>query len=62
VPRADALGHRLALLVTTSNEQERAQFEVLAKMVQAVTGERVELAYMDRGYTGEEPSAKKRQG
>ena len=53
----DTLGHLLALLVTPANEQERAQVEELASAVQAVTGEHVELAYVDQGYTGEEPAA-----
>jgi transposase len=53
----DALGHLLALLVTPANEQERAQVEELAKAVQQVTGEHVEPAYVDQGYTGEEPAA-----
>src|SRR5262249_53787725 len=53
----DTLGHRLALLVTPANEQERAQVEELASAVQQVTGERVELAYADQGDTGEEPAA-----
>ena len=51
----DTLGHLLALHVTPANEQERAQVEVLAEAVQEVTGESVELAYVDQGYTGEEP-------
>ena len=53
----DTLGHLLALLVTPANEQERAQVEELAKAVQRVTGEHVELAYVDQGYTGEEPAS-----
>src|SRR5262249_51938735 len=52
----DTLGHLLALLVTPANEQERAQVAELATAVQAVTGEHVELAYVDQGYTGEEPA------
>jgi transposase len=51
----DTLGHLLALHVTPADEQERAQVEVLAEAVQEVTGESVELAYIDQGYTGEEP-------
>jgi transposase len=51
------LGHLLSLLVTPANEQERAQVEELAKDVQAVTGKHVDLAYVDQGYTGEEPAA-----
>jgi transposase len=50
----DTLGHLLALHVTPADEQERAQVEALAEAVQEVTGESVELAYVDRGYTGEE--------
>lgn len=50
----DTLGHLLALHVTPANEQERAQVGTLAKAVQEVTGESVELAYVDQGYTGED--------
>jgi transposase len=49
----DTLGHLLALRVTAANEQERDQVEQLAAQVQAVTGESVEIAYVDQGYTGE---------
>jgi transposase len=52
----DTLGHLLALRVTPADEQDRAQVEELAKSVQEATGESVELAYVDQGYTGEEPS------
>src|SRR5262249_53076962 len=50
----DTLGHLLALLVTPANAQERAQVAELAQQVPAVTGEHVELAFVDQGYTGEE--------
>jgi len=50
----DTLGHLLALKVTAANEQERAQVSALAAEVQAVTGQSVELAYVDHGYTGEQ--------
>jgi len=53
----DTLGHLLGLVVTPANEQERAQVEELASQVQAVTGAHVELAYVDQGYTGDEPAA-----
>jgi transposase len=53
----DTLGHLLALLVTPANEQERAQVAELAAAVQAVTGDTVELAYVDQGYTGARPAA-----
>jgi len=52
----DTWGHLLALLVTPADEQERAQVEELASAVQQVTGEHVELAYVDQGYTGPEPA------
>lgn len=53
----DTLGHLLALCVTAANEQERAQVEALAARVQEVTGESVEIAFVDQGYTGEEAAA-----
>lgn len=49
----DTLGHLLALHVTAADEQDRAQVEALAEAVQEITGESVELAYVDQGYTGE---------
>ncbi len=49
----DTLGHLLALHVTPPSEQDRAQVEVLAEVVQEVTGGSVDLAYVDQGYTGE---------
>jgi len=52
----DTLGHLLALKVTAANEQERAQVADLAQEVQAVTGEKVEMAFVDQGYTGKEPA------
>ena len=48
----DTLGHLLALVVTPANEQERAQVEALAAQVQEATGQSVELAFVDQGYTG----------
>jgi transposase len=48
----DTLGHLLALVVTPADEQDRAQVKELAAKVQAATGEAVELAYVDQGYTG----------
>ena len=52
----DTLGHLLALRVTAANEQERAQVAALAEEVQLATGQSVELAYVDQGYTGENPA------
>jgi transposase len=53
----DPLGHLLALHVTPANAQERAQVGILAAAVQAATGDHVEVAFVDEGYTGEEPAA-----
>jgi transposase len=52
----DTLGLLLALKVTPANEQERAQVADLAKGVQEATNENVEIAFVDQGYTGEEPA------
>ena len=49
----DTLGHLLALHVTPANEQDREHVEKLAEAVQEATGESVELAYVDQGYSGE---------
>jgi transposase len=52
----DTLGHLLALRVTPADAQERAQVGELAAAVQEATGERVEVAFVDQGYTGEGPA------
>ena len=52
----DTLGHLLALLLSPANEQERAYVGELADQVQEATGESVEIAFVDQGYTGERPS------
>ncbi len=52
----DTLGHLLATVITPANEQERAQVAELAALVQDVTGQTVELAYVDQGYTGDAPA------
>jgi transposase len=52
----DTLGHLLALYVTPANEQDRAQVQELAQQVQEVTGQSVEIAFVDQGYTGEAPA------
>jgi transposase len=53
----DTLGPLLALLVTAADAQERAQVGALAEAVQEATGETVELAFVDQGYSGAEPAA-----
>ena len=52
----DTLGHLLALKVTPANEQDRAQVGALSAAVQEATGENVETAFVDQGYTGEKPA------
>lgn len=52
----DTLGHLLALHVTPANEQDRDQVGKLAATIQERTGESVEIAYVDQGYTGERPA------
>src|SRR5579859_1588562 len=49
----DTLGYLLTLLVTPANEQDRAQVGALAQGVEQVTGQTVELAFVDQGYTGD---------
>lgn len=53
----DTLGHLLALKVTPANEQDRAQVAELSKAVQEVTGQNVQVVFVDQGYTGEQPAA-----
>ena len=53
----DTLGHLLALHVTPATADDRAEVDRLAAAVQAATGESVELAYVDQGYTGDKPAA-----
>ena len=50
----DTLGQLLTLTVTPANADERTQVAALAAQIQEVTGEHVELAWVDQGYTGEE--------
>ena len=52
----DTLGHLLALHVTPADTQDRDRVEQLAKDVQEATGQNVELAWVDQGYTGERPA------
>jgi transposase len=50
----DTLGQLLALRGTAANEQDRAQVEELMAQVQEVTGENVEIAFVDQAYSGEQ--------
>ena len=49
----DTLGHLLTLHVTAANEQDHTQIALLTEAVQEITGEHVNLAYVDQGYTGQ---------
>lgn len=51
----DTLGNLLALHVTPADEQDRAQVSAMAQQVQAVTQQSVEVAFVDQGYTGDQP-------
>jgi transposase len=53
----DTLGQLLALQVTPANVADRSQVAQLAAAVQAATGDTVEIAYVDQGYTGQQPAA-----
>jgi transposase len=53
----DTLGQLLALLVTPANEQDRTQVGELAKQIQEATDDTVEIAFVDQGYTGDQPAA-----
>jgi transposase len=47
------LGYLLALHVTPPNAEDRGEVEQLARIVQAVNGDNVDIAYVDQGYTGQ---------
>lgn len=49
----DTLGHLLAVVVTAADEQDRAQVSALCEAVQTACGQRVEIAFVDQGYTGD---------
>lgn len=53
----DTLGHLLALRVSPANEDDRAHVGEVVQAVQELTGETVEVAYVDQGYTGEAAAA-----
>jgi transposase len=50
----DTLGYLLALHVTSADQQDRDQVAELAQQVQDTTGDSVEVAFVDQGYTGEQ--------
>ena len=50
----DTLGNLLALRITAANEQERSQVGELLTDAQSATGNSIEVAFADQGYTGEQ--------
>lgn len=48
----DTLGHLLALHVTPANADDRAEVSRIARDIQSATGQSVEVAFVDQGYTG----------
>jgi transposase len=57
----DTLGHLLAAHVTPATADDRAEVGRLAAAVQAATGDSVEVAFVDQGYTGDKPAAAARE-
>lgn len=52
----DTLGNLLALKVTPADAQDRDQVGELTKAVQEATGDSVQVAFADQGYTGDRPA------
>ena len=52
----DTLGHLLALHVTPADVGDRMAVKRLVADIQDATGDNVQLAYVDQGYTGERPA------
>ena len=50
----DTVGYLLAIYITAANEQDRDQVAELSEQVQGITGGRVELAFVDQGYMGQQ--------
>ncbi len=53
----DTLGEYLALVVTPADASDREQVEALAEAIQDATGDTVEVAYVDQGYTGDDAAS-----
>jgi transposase len=52
----DTLGQLLALHATPADASDRDQVGAVAAAVQAATGQTVEVAFVDQGYTGADPA------
>lgn len=48
----DTLGHFLAAHVTPADADDRAEVGKMAEAIQSTTGDSVEIAFVDQGYTG----------
>jgi len=57
----DTLGNLLALYVTPANEQDRDQIGPVLDEIQAVTGESVEVAFVDQGVHRFDPGRRGRE-
>jgi transposase len=51
----DTLGHLLAIHMTPADEQDRSQVAEMARQVQEITGDHVQVMFVDQGYTGDVP-------
>jgi transposase len=52
----DTLGELLVLHVTPASASKREQVAAPAEDLQQVTGQTVELGFVDQGYAGEQPA------
>jgi transposase len=50
----DTLSHLLALYMTAADEQDRTQVAHLAQEVPQSTGQTIEIAFVDQGFTGDD--------
>ena len=50
----ETLGEYVAQVITPANASDREQVEAFAEAVQAATGDSVEIAWVDHGYTGQD--------
>jgi transposase len=55
----DTLSELLALQVTPANANDREQVAALTEDVQAITGQTVEVGFVDQGYTGGQPKQRR---
>lgn len=51
----DTLGHLLDIHMTLANEQDRSQVAEMACQIQEITGDHVQVMFVDQGYTDDAP-------